>query len=534
MDIGEINPKNEAEDDTLASFIPMSGIPQLHSGRLEAQQRPWEQIKKGFTHFADGDVVLAKITPCFENGKAAVIAGLTNGIGAGTTELHVVRPLHGFIEPAYVYALLHSPYFVVEGESNMMGTAGQKRLPTEYFATRAFPLPPIAEQKRIVAKVDGLMALCDKLEAQRQEREARCKLTRRAALDNLAAAQNSDTLATGWDRVRSGINLWLDDEDAITELRNAVGFLDCRGLLTELTPIDSAESTDASFSLPTGWSWVTLRELAECITSGSRGWRQFRPPQGDIFIRSQDIKYDSLVFEDKAFVNLPDKVEGKRTLVRPGDLLVTITGANVGKCAQVPMLPCKAYVSQHVALVRVKDVRHTPFLHWWITNTFGGRKHLARFVYGDKPGLNLVQVGSIPIPLPPQEVQDRIVEALGHYTALCNRLAAHIKDTRNLAESLARAAVASITGIRIEDKQKMKAPKTELVSTLRVGVSPTNKEQALLAAILVKNNNELSAKTLWNVSGLEIDAFYLQLKTEMVRGWIVQPEVAYMKEVEAG
>lgn len=80
----------------------------------------------------------------------------------------------------------------------------------------------------------------------------------------------------------------------------------------------------------------------------------------------------------------------------------------------------------------------------------------------------------------------------------------------------------------------MKAPKTELVSTLRVGVSPTNKEQALLAAILVKNNNELSAKTLWNVSGLEIDAFYLQLKTEMVRGWIVQPEVAYMKEVEAG
>lgn len=63
MDIGEINPKNEAEDDTLASFIPMSGIPQLHSGRLEAQQRPWEQIKKGFTHFADGDVVLAKITP---------------------------------------------------------------------------------------------------------------------------------------------------------------------------------------------------------------------------------------------------------------------------------------------------------------------------------------------------------------------------------------------------------------------------------------------------------------------------------------
>jgi type I restriction enzyme, S subunit len=90
VDIGEINPKNKAADDTLASFIPMSGVPQIHSGRLEAEQYPWGQIKRGFTHFADGDVVLAKITPCFENGKAAVITELTNGIGAGTTELHVV------------------------------------------------------------------------------------------------------------------------------------------------------------------------------------------------------------------------------------------------------------------------------------------------------------------------------------------------------------------------------------------------------------------------------------------------------------
>jgi type I restriction enzyme S subunit len=98
---------------------------------------------------------------------------------------------------------------------------------------------------------------------------------------------------------------------------------------------------------------------------------------------------------------------------------------------------------------------------------------------------------------------------------------------------LATAAVASITGIRIEDKKKMKAPKTELISTLRIGISPTNGEQAPLAAILVKNNGELPAKALWNSSRLDIDAFYQQLKTEMAKGWIVQPEVAYMKEVEA-
>ena len=78
----------------------------------------------------------------------------------------------------------------------------------------------------------------------------------------------------------------------------------------------------------------------------------------------------------------------------------------------------------------------------------------------------------------------------------------------------------------------MKTPKTELVSTLTVGINPVNKEQSPLASILLRNNRELSAKMLWNASGLEIDAFYQQLKTEMAEGWIVQPETAYVKEVE--
>lgn len=80
--------------------------------------------------------------PCFENGKAAVISGLDNeqGLGAGTTELHVFRPIHPDIHPAYIYIFLRSPFFAVKGEQSMTGTAGQKRLPTEYFATRALLL----------------------------------------------------------------------------------------------------------------------------------------------------------------------------------------------------------------------------------------------------------------------------------------------------------------------------------------------------------------------------------------------------------
>ena len=88
VDIGEISPKNIAEDACLVSFLPMSGVSDKHLGQLITEGRGWEAVKKGYTHIADGDIALAKITPCFENGKAAVIDGLENSIGAGTTELY--------------------------------------------------------------------------------------------------------------------------------------------------------------------------------------------------------------------------------------------------------------------------------------------------------------------------------------------------------------------------------------------------------------------------------------------------------------
>jgi type I restriction enzyme, S subunit len=438
--------------------------------------------------------------------------------------------IHPFDQSLKSYFLSCMSIFVLTAENKAAikgATLNQSSISNILIA-----LPPREEIARIVSKIDELMSLLDKLETQQQERKALCKLARKAVFNDLATVQNSEALPVAWNRVQENFNLWLDDEDVIAELRNTVGFLGCRGLLTESSPLNIAESNSVIVPLPTEWSLKTLKQLSEYITSGSRGWKKFIAPLGDRFIRSQDIKYDSLVFEDPAFVVLPEQVEGMRTLVRPGDLLMTITGANVGKCALVPQLTKKAYVSQHVALIRLRDIRHAPFLHWWITNTYGGKNHLAQYIYGDKPGLNLAQVGNISIPFPPQEVQDRIVETLEYYRVLFDRLGAQVSEARNIAESLAAAAIASVTGIQVEDKEKMKAPKTELVSTLRVGVSPTNREQAALAAILIRNNGEMPAKTLWQTSGFEIDVFYQQLKTEMAKGWIVQPEVAHMREME--
>ena len=162
-EIGVLSPRNVAEDHTKSSFVPMSMIAAEYGVAIRHRVQPWGEIKSGYTHFAEGDVGLAKITPCFENGKSAVFRNLTGGLGSGTTELHIVRPL--FVDPDYVVIFLKCPYFIESRVPMMTGTAGQKRVPTEYFAGSSFPLPPLAEQRRIVAKVDKLMSLCDRLEA---------------------------------------------------------------------------------------------------------------------------------------------------------------------------------------------------------------------------------------------------------------------------------------------------------------------------------------------------------------------------------
>jgi type I restriction enzyme S subunit len=168
QEIGKVNPRNEAKDDSIAGFVPMASVSANFSTPHQCEPRKWSSIKKGYTHLADGDIAVAKITPCFENGKSCVLSELPNGVGAGTTELLVVRPI--IVAPKYILIFLKSSLFYGNGIPRMTGTAGQKRLPTEFFKSCPLPLPPLAEQKRIVAKVEELMALCDQLESELKSR----------------------------------------------------------------------------------------------------------------------------------------------------------------------------------------------------------------------------------------------------------------------------------------------------------------------------------------------------------------------------
>ena len=155
-DVFIINPRNKLEDDLNVSFIPMPLIDDGYSGKHTSEVRSWKEVKTGFTHFAEGDIGIAKITPCFENRKSTVFINLTNGYGAGTTELHILRPIGNSILSQYLLAYLKSDYFVDNGKQTFTGAVGQQRIGKEYIENAYFPIPPKSEQERIVQIINNL------------------------------------------------------------------------------------------------------------------------------------------------------------------------------------------------------------------------------------------------------------------------------------------------------------------------------------------------------------------------------------------
>ncbi len=469
-EVGFINPRNAAPDELLASFVPMNMISAEYGIANRHEVRPWGEIKSGFTHFAEGDVGLAKITPCFENGKSSTFRNLTGDLGAGTTELHIVRPV--LLAGDYIGIFLKSPHFIDTGIPKMTGTAGQKRVPTDYFAYSPFPLPPLAEQHRIVAKVDELMALCDRLEEARKEREARRDRLTAASLHHLNNAAPGEDLRKHARFFINHLPKLTARPDQIPILRPSLLNLAVRGQLNTQGSLDefpaavlkrlgsllprtrrrtaphdaqvASDETTLDFSLPPQWISTTIGEICSLVTSGSRGWAEFYSDDGPAFVRAQNIRFGRLLLQDLARVNPPSKSEGSRTQVLPGDLLMVITGAGVTNPALLEHSLGEAYVSQHVALIRPGIEGISRWLLLCLMAPVGGRAQLVECAYGaGKPGLNLDQIRGIRIPFPPLEEQSRILARVEHLMQYCDSVEGQIANTAALNHRLLDSVLTS-------------------------------------------------------------------------------------------
>lgn len=480
------------------------------------------------------------------------------------TDSHVtIIRLSNFI-PRYVWSVLASPWvqsMIVPGHKNSIvtGTTKQVELATRSVRALAIPCPPIEEQKRIVAKVDELMALCDKLEAQQQEREALCKLVRTITMAALTDAQSSSTLHLSWQRLENAMPVLLTDSGSASELTTAIKSLALRGFLTErgsgnanelLRLADAEKSqlihqgripkikgllpiTQVPYELPSNWQWARLHQIAEVIDPNPSHRMPNYVAHGVPFISTENLTdYDQINFSMSKQVSKEVLAEHtSRYEIRDGTFAFSRIGT-IGKTCHLPKQ--RTYCISHVLVVISPLTKKID--EKYLRLTISAESTLKQALEGVKsigvPDLGMAKIRNFLLPIPPLEEQLRIVEKIDRLIGICNSLEASINTAKSIARDFASNSVASITGIQVEDKEKMKAPKTELISTLRIGVSPTNREQAPLAAILIRNNGEMPAKTLWQNSGDEIDVFYQQLKTEMAKGWIVQPEIAHMREME--
>lgn len=139
----------------------MASVDEVSGTIATPRRRPFVEVKKGYTHFQDGDVLFAKITPCMENGKAAATSNLVGGHGFGSTEFHVLRPKSEVL-PAWLFYFVRRPSFRNEAKRNFTGTAGQQRVPTTFLSSASIPVPPLPEQRRIVdqlSRAEGIVRL---------------------------------------------------------------------------------------------------------------------------------------------------------------------------------------------------------------------------------------------------------------------------------------------------------------------------------------------------------------------------------------
>ena len=183
-EVVEVNPRPDKStyiDSLAVSFVPMPAV-EAGTGIIDVSYtRPLYEVGKGYTHFQEGDVLFAKITPCMENGKMAVVPPLENGLGFGSTEFHVLRPYRE-ISAQYIFYFVSSEHFRRSAQHNMTGAVGQRRVPPTYLANQYIPVPSPPEQHRIVTKIEELFSELDKGVESLKKARKQLKVYRQAVL----------------------------------------------------------------------------------------------------------------------------------------------------------------------------------------------------------------------------------------------------------------------------------------------------------------------------------------------------------------
>jgi type I restriction enzyme S subunit len=417
LDACEINPpkppKNFLPADAPVTFVPMPAVDADMGAITNPQIKPYLEVRNGFTSFRDGDVIMAKITPCMENGKAAIVHGMKNGIGFGSTEFHVMRS-RGEILPEYLYYYIRQKSFRNEAESHFTGSVGQKRVPTDFIKQSVIPLPPLAEQQRIVARVEALLSHVDAA----GDRLSRVPAIMKKFRQSVLAAACSGRLTEEWREENPDIETAEITLEQIQTLKNNSNLRKNKSkkkIIPTNFENDNELQSDIVADLPPTWTISNLENITSRITSGSRWWKKYYCNDGPgTFILSQNVRPFYLNWSTVLHVDPPENdPDRKRSEVQKDDLLITIAG-NTGDVCRVREDIPQHYVCQSVAMVRPVLKEISPYLEVCLNSPSHGQKQFDDWAYGEgRPHLSFDQLKKTTVLLPPLAEQREIVRRVG-------------------------------------------------------------------------------------------------------------------------
>lgn len=374
-DLFLLNPKNEVDDETEVGFVPMACVEDGFSGNHSFETRKWEDVKKGYCHFQNGDIGVAKISPCFENLKSCILHSLPNGVGTGTTELVILRSL-GVYVPFYMY-LFKSSWYISQGTKYFKGVVGQQRVNKAIFTDLKVPLPSVAEQKRIVAEIKRWFAFIDIIEHEKSDLQENIKQTKSKILD----------LAIHGKLVSQEPN----DEPA-TEL------------LKRINPkAEITCDTPQYENLPNGWCRCTLKDIG-IFESGyafsSDGYKQNGVP----LVRISNITNNGNI--DLSSCVYIQNYNNSKFIIHEGDLLIAMSGATTGKMG-VYKYKTDALLNQRVGNLKCTEAWLQQYRNYFM---LAKSNYILNIAYGGaQPNISAKAILSIKIDLPPIKEQHRIV-----------------------------------------------------------------------------------------------------------------------------
>lgn len=439
--VAEVNPKTDfasAEAHTPIPFIPMAAVSEETGAIDTSTRRPLAEVVKGYVRFADGDVIFAKITPCMENGKVAPVIGLGGAIAAGSTEFHVFRPRH--MDQRYLWLWLVSRSFRQKAKRNMSGSAGQLRVPVDWLREAEIPVPPLAEQKRIVARIDTLFAEIADGEAALNEARKNLETFRRALLK---AAVTGD-LTKDWRASNKPEEMGREVLARIRAERSDA--LAARGKRQAAIGATAREVADLPI-IPRSWVWGVAGDLIEVIEAGLNVAAEGRPPAPKEvgIVKVSAVTWGE--FDEDASKTLPKDAPIKAAnLIKVGDFLFSRANTLelVGAPVIVKSLSRRLVLSDKVLRFRVRTGMDV-WLELVLKSPLGRREIQARATGAQLSMRNISQdaIRTIPVPIPPPEETVEILRRVTHaLTAASDTLAsldAEAADAARLRQSVLKA-----------------------------------------------------------------------------------------------